>query len=498
MPSMFIAPREAKCSSPRRSFDGHELFSHRHTASPSSLVKGLPHTGQSAGMTQRGGRLGASGWAGPTTRGITSPAFSMMTGSPGRMSLRTMSSGLCSVAIEIVDPATTVGSRIAKGVAAPVRPIFTSMRCSIATFCSAGNLTATAHRGNFDVKPRRSRSARSSSLTTTPSVSNSSVARRSRHSSQKATTASMPSHRLPVRLDRTSPGLQRPQQVGMGGHFLSCVRRRGAWHRHHLVQPRRQAPPRHQRGIEVPHGARRGVAGVRVERLAGPLLFLVDAFERVLGQEHLAANLDAAARPTCEGQGQRTDRPDVGSHVLAALAVTAGRAAHEAAVLVGQRDAEPVDLELADIGRGRGAAQSSADPLVERAQLGLVVGVVEAQHRHRVPDRDEAFGRPAAHALRRRIGGDRDPDARPRAPSAAASARRTRRPRSPAARGRNTAPRGGESPAGAPRGVPRSSRPSSRQHEGHEGTREDYEKGARRLESCANLTPLHNQDAYPS
>src|SRR5688572_32003938 len=51
--------------------------------------------------------------------------------------------------IEIVEPATTVGSRMANGVAAPVRPMLTSMRCSIATFCSAGNLNAVAHRGNF-------------------------------------------------------------------------------------------------------------------------------------------------------------------------------------------------------------------------------------------------------------------------------------------------------------------------------------------------------------
>ena len=39
MPSMFIAPRDAKCSRPRRSFDGHELFSHRQTASSSGFLQ---------------------------------------------------------------------------------------------------------------------------------------------------------------------------------------------------------------------------------------------------------------------------------------------------------------------------------------------------------------------------------------------------------------------------------------------------------------------------
>ena len=134
------------------------------------------------------------GSAGPTTRGITSPAFSMITGSPGRMSLRMMSSGLCSVAIEMVDPATTVGSSIANGVAAPVRPMLISMRCSIAIFRSAGNLNAVAQRGNFEVYPSFSRRAGSFSLITTPSVSNASEPRLSRHSSQNSITASMPSH----------------------------------------------------------------------------------------------------------------------------------------------------------------------------------------------------------------------------------------------------------------------------------------------------------------
>ena len=38
-PSMFIAPRDAKCSSPRCSFAGHDVFSQRQTASPSSRTQ---------------------------------------------------------------------------------------------------------------------------------------------------------------------------------------------------------------------------------------------------------------------------------------------------------------------------------------------------------------------------------------------------------------------------------------------------------------------------
>ncbi len=50
--------------------------------------------------------------AGPTICGITSPARWTMTVSPSRMSLRLMSSSLCSVARETVTPPTSTGSSI--------------------------------------------------------------------------------------------------------------------------------------------------------------------------------------------------------------------------------------------------------------------------------------------------------------------------------------------------------------------------------------------------
>ncbi len=90
---------------------------------------------------------------------------------------------------------------------------------------------------------------------------------------------------------------------------------------------------------------------------------------------------------------------------------------------VGERDAEPVDLQLGDIRDGdirrrilrrcrrtRGRlvrrAQPSLHPLVERPQLVLVVRVVEAEHRHDVLDILEPFDGTAAHTLCRRVAGD--------------------------------------------------------------------------------------------
>ena len=58
---------------------------------------------------------------------MTSPARCTMTVSPGRMSLRWMSSSLCSVARSTVTPPTKTGSSTANGVRTPVRPTLTSM-----------------------------------------------------------------------------------------------------------------------------------------------------------------------------------------------------------------------------------------------------------------------------------------------------------------------------------------------------------------------------------
>ncbi len=189
---MFIAPRDAKCSRPRCSFAGHDVFSHRQTASSSGRCSVLPQRGQMVGMTHGFESAGRLPRIGPMTRGMTSPAFSTMTQSPSRMSLRAMSSALCSVAIDTVEPDTKTGSSIANGVTAPVRPTFTSMLLRSVVFCSAGNLNAIAHLGNLLVVPRRARRSMRSSLITTPSVSKSSARRFSSHSRQNSTSASTP------------------------------------------------------------------------------------------------------------------------------------------------------------------------------------------------------------------------------------------------------------------------------------------------------------------
>ena len=97
-------------------------------------------TGQSVGITNARSapvrRLGM----GATTSGITSPARRTTTVSPMSTPLRSTSSALCSVAIEIVTPPTRTGSSTANGVTAPVRPTLTWMSLSRVVCSSAGNL----------------------------------------------------------------------------------------------------------------------------------------------------------------------------------------------------------------------------------------------------------------------------------------------------------------------------------------------------------------------
>ena len=140
-------------------------------------LTGQAHEGAAAARARRGevprARPLACGPTGrdPTTSGMTSPALRTTTVSPGRTSLSRTWSSLCSVASPTVDPPTNTGSSTAKGVARPVRPIDTMMRSSVVVRSSGGNLKAMAQRGAWEVDPSRRCSARSSTLTTTPSIS---------------------------------------------------------------------------------------------------------------------------------------------------------------------------------------------------------------------------------------------------------------------------------------------------------------------------------------
>ncbi len=154
----------------------------------------------------------------------------------------------------------------------------------------------------------------------------------------------------------------------------------------------------------MPAAALRGLANSGSPGVFAPA---VRPLERRARQEHLAAHFDPARRTAAKAEWNRPDGAHVGRHVLAAGAVASRGADEQPAVPVGERDAQPVDLQLCDVPDRLGAeAGSLADALVERFQLVLAVGVVEAEHRRDVLDRREAFNGTTGHALRGRVGRD--------------------------------------------------------------------------------------------
>ena len=86
-------------------------------------------------------------------------------------------------------------------------------------------------------------------------------------------------------------------------------------------------------------------------------------------------------------------------------AVPAGGPPDEPAVLVEERDAQPVDLGLAHVGE-RGPGERPREPRLELAQVALAGRVVQGEHGRRVLDRGEGVRHHARDTLGRGVGRD--------------------------------------------------------------------------------------------
>ena len=175
------------------------------------------------------------------------------------------------------------------------------------------------------------------------------------------------------------------------------------------VAPDRERPFGGQRRVELADRAGGGVARVgegRFARLGAPFVQRLEVGDR---QVDLAADLDQLRR-VVDPQRDRADRAQVLGHVLADAAVAAGGAADEDAVLVGERDRQPVDLRLGRVAELGGADVEAlevvADARLPGAQLLLVAGVAEREHLLGVLDLLEAVERRGADPLGRRVGGE--------------------------------------------------------------------------------------------
>ena len=198
--------------------------------------------------------------------------------------------------------------------------------------------------------------------------------------------------------DRESPIAQSRQGGGVR------VGQRPAFDLAHAVGVEAERALRGERRVHLAQRAGRAVARI------GQHLAAVFARLRVVAFEVGTAHIDLAAHfqhrwPAAAGQLLRNHRDgaQVGGHVLAGGAVTAGRALHEHAVLVAQADRQAIQL-----GFGRKhqvvAIQPLADAADEIAHLVIAEGIAQRQHRHRMDDRREAPGRRRTHLAGRRIG----------------------------------------------------------------------------------------------
>ena len=100
-------------------------------------------------------------------------------------------------------------------------------------------------------------------------------------------------------------------------------------------------------------------------------------------------------------------RLDVGGDILALGSIAARRTGDQFAVLVAERHRQAVDLRFG--GKGDllvvGKTQKSPDAADKIDDVFLGEGIVEREHRHRVPDLGEARRRRRADALRQAFAG---------------------------------------------------------------------------------------------
>ena len=170
-----------------------------------------------------------------------------------------------------------------------------------------------------------------------------------------------------------------------------------------------EVAPRRDLGILLTKTAGGGVARIGERIAAFRIGLFVQAHEAALGHVDLTAHLDGHA---CIGShvgksgggkahGHVTDSAHVERDVLACGAIAARGGAHKGAVLIGDRHAEAVDLELAGIGNlSRTERRLRAlEPFIQLLEVHSVIHGVHARHvRHRLEllDIHEA----ATHALR--------------------------------------------------------------------------------------------------
>ena len=314
---------------------------------------------------------------------MTSPARRTTTVSPTRTSLRAISSSLCRVALETTTPPTVTGLSLARGVSAPVRPTLISIASTTVIARSAGNLCATAHRGEREMNPSRLLQRKIVDLVDDAVDV---VAERRALSLDDAVAC----EHLGGRMADLGQRIGRQAEAAHGFDGAELRRSERLADLAPGVSEEGERPACGDARVELAQRAGGEVARIGVDRLSRLRLAGVERGEIGMAHVDLAARLENPWR-AFEPVRDRLHRAHVGGHVLALVAVAARRRPHEFAVLVAQIAGEPVDLRLGDEGKRRAVAQTQKAPHPGAELLHFLIGedVAERQHRDRVANLGE-------------------------------------------------------------------------------------------------------------
>ena len=170
-----------------------------------------------------------------------------------------------------------------------------------------------------------------------------------------------------------------------------------------LIGPEGKRPAGGDVRIFLAQRAGRRVPRVGKQSVAGFFLPSVEVSESRLRHVDLAAHLDQAGAVLgrhLQPAGDDVDGGHVGGDVFSGATVSSGGGLYQLPVLVGERDSQAIDLELAQVsGIGGDLAAQPGSPGIE------LVGsehVVEAHHGHPVNDRREQHGGRGTDRLGRR------------------------------------------------------------------------------------------------
>ena len=177
---------------------------------------------------------------------------------------------------------------------------------------------------------------------------------------------------------------------------------------HDLVGEDRQRPAGSHLRVALAERPGGGIARVCKEPVLGSLLASVQLLESHYRQVHLAAHLQVGGELRLverQLEGHVLNRPHVVGDVLPDTAVTSCRSAHEATVVVGDGDREPVYLRLANEPKLLGLFVVEVEQAFGTRSPGQEVietdNLVEAHHRHPVGRLGEQGGRRSADRLSR-------------------------------------------------------------------------------------------------